>query len=316
MHYNSTSAATSGYLSASAEMKEIHENSSTRASVEQNRLRLQDQSYADVASSCGDQGDAENDDDMDMGIFSLRRRQTAGSAPSTPAPSQWTRAPGTPMPLQALKHEPEALLPNHPREAESDACKRKRGPDADDSQNLTEDEADENEDGTDPQPAKRQKGRGGNRGRGRAQPKKKAAAEIKHMKKARNVLEAKKQSFAPEQMWRVRQKKRTVDVAIKKRTVDVAIKSLEDAASSLLGLEGDAADALVTDLLALVEQIKKMQTLFTQMRDEATTWMSQALSEEDRNSLLELPAALISEILMSFAQQSLKAMDKERVFGK
>ena len=123
------------------------------------------------------------------------------------------------------------------------------------------------------------------------------------MAKARSVYDAKMAAFSGSQLWQTKHKQ---------RTIDLCCQALDDQASKIMRCTDEEAKKLVSLLVQLSERVKTLHELFTRMRDgewlhgsTCATWL-----DGDRDMLLSLSPALIADIIVCFAKDFLKALQK------
>ena len=306
MHYDSRSAAALGWASSSAEVSKLQESAPSRATVETNRAKWQDKSFADVASTCGDTAQDEDDDEDDMGVFSCKRPHRAQLPGTEPAKRLRRSLEDGPQQLavQGQQQLPRAdLVSNY-----GGSCSpEEQAPPASRSDRSPSPAPEQDEEPPAPAKARHPKGRSkGRKGAGANGGRNNAAApppkEVKALARTRQSLDSKKEAFSDEQLWRVK---------IKGRTIDAGLKSLDAAASNLLGSVVEGAEELVSAIGNFQDATRKKHALFCKMRHEGLQWLSRDIDEEDCDLLHILAPPLQAEIFLHFAKEGLKALDKD-----
>eukprot|EP00439_Symbiodinium_sp_Y106_P020324 s2140_g2.t1 len=284
-HYENADAANSGFSSASSEIKRFQRSVPTARQLEASKARWQEKSFSDVASAVGED---EEEDDEAREFFGLGRvpaRAMHSKRSHAALADMEGSSPRSRLARQRLAGNDESERGRPSEELEQE--EEENHPEDDDAENKLG-----REESRDPPKEPKQ-----------AKVSKAQAKDIKAVAKARSVYDAKMAAFSGSQLWQTKHKQ---------RTIDLCCQALDDQASKIMHCTDEEAKKLVSLLVQLSERVKTLHELFTRMRDgewlhgsTCATWL-----DGDRDMLLSLSPALIADIIVCFAKDFLKALQK------
>ena len=294
-HYENADSANAGYAAVASELREFQRSVPTAAEVADKKNRWHGKAFSDVASTCGGDGDSD-DEAQDFFSFSTAKRSLAASASSA-----GSRRSGSLDSLKADGHKD--LSPRQPAPKRlRDSCEDEWPADA--ASELAEERAEEDL----PDGKSRGKTRGKSDKRALASEEGKPAAKVakasksqKLIDKAQGIYEAKAEALSPMQLWQTKHKQ---------RTIDLGCKALEDQASKIMQCTEEDAVELVDRIARLSDKVKSTHALFNRMRG-SLEWLKGTWEEGDKQLLLGLSPPVIAGIIISFAKDLLKDWLKE-----
>ena len=125
------------------------------------------------------------------------------------------------------------------------------------------------------------------------------AAKPGVVKKAQELLVAKKQMFSDTVLWQGK---------VKKRSLDQGVSSMESQAGKLLGDESQRQ--LMDEMLDFVEWAPKKFSLLSNLRKSPAEYLA-SLSEEDRACLRKLDSSLVGTVVLQTATGLAKDLEQD-----